>query len=255
MAGSATSDAIPPRPDWGESEGGGVRSRVSGWLVVLLRPVHWLLMRLYFRVEVVEGGRIPREGPALIVPTHRSRWDPVVLYCASGRLLRFMASHDEFVGVQGWFMRHMGTFPVDTRRPSPGVLRHCRELLHEGRVLVVFAEGTIFYYPPGQVHPIKPGAAWLALDCQERTPGAAIPLIPVRIVYSERYPRFRTRVRILVQEPIHLANYLELPRRTAIRQLTADLQRALGDIVNESLAEMSPPRDGRHDPLSPTRED
>jgi len=36
--------------------------------------------------------------------------------------------------------------------------------------------------------------------------------------------------------------YLVRPHKEAIRSLTADLQRALGDVVDESPAEMSPPR-------------
>jgi hypothetical protein len=62
------------------------------------------------------------------------------------------------------------------------------------------------------------------------------------MVYSDRYPRFRTRVQVVVRDPLPLGPYLEMPRKTAIRRLTADLQRALGDVVNESLAERSPPR-------------
>jgi 1-acyl-sn-glycerol-3-phosphate acyltransferase len=139
-------------------------------------------------------------------------------------------------------MRHLGTFPVNTQRPSASVLAHCRELLAAGKVLVIFAEGTIFYYPPHNVHPIKPGAGWLALDCQERMPQSLFSIVPIRIVYSDRYPHFRTRVQILVQEPLPVGPLLEMPRKEAIRVLTADLQRALGDVVNESLAEMSPPR-------------
>jgi 1-acyl-sn-glycerol-3-phosphate acyltransferase len=219
-----------------------VRSHISLWLTVLLRPIHRFLVWLYFRVEVVNPERIPVKGPVLLAPTHRSRWDPVVLYCMPRRFLRFMASHDEFVGLQGWIMRHLGTFPVNTRRPTPGALRHCRELVLAGEALVIFPEGTLFYYPPQNVHPIKPGTAWLALDCQEQMPDAPLPLIPIRIVYSDRYPRFRTHVQLLIQEPILLGPYLELPRRAAIRQLTAELQRGLGDVVNESLAEMSPAR-------------
>jgi 1-acyl-sn-glycerol-3-phosphate acyltransferase len=201
-------------------------------------------MRTYFRVEVIHPERIPSVGPVLLVPTHRSRWDPVVVYCATGRsrVLRYMASHDEFVGAQGWIMRRLGTLAVNTERPTAAMLRQSRELILAGETLVIFAEGTIFYYPPDNVHPIKPGAAWLALDCQERMPGIPLPMVPIRIVYSDRYPRFRTHVQIVVQPPIHLAPYLETPRRDAIRLLTADLQRGLGDVVNESLVEMSPPR-------------
>jgi 1-acyl-sn-glycerol-3-phosphate acyltransferase len=199
-------------------------------------------MRLYFRVEVANPERIPATGPALLVPTHRARWDPVVLYCATGRVLRFMASHDEFVGLQGWLMRRLGTFPVNTRRPTPGALRECRRLIVAGEALVIFAEGTIYYYPPDNVHPLKPGTAWLALDCQERHPESTFSIVPIRIVYSDRFPRFRTRVQIVVQEPIAVSPYLELSRKEAIKRLTADLQKALGDVVNESVAEMSTPR-------------
>lgn len=211
-------------------------------MVPLLWPFHWLLTRLYLRVKVLHRERIPRRGAALLVPLHRSRWDPVVLYCATGRLMRSLASHDEFVGIQGWFMRRFGAFPVDTRRPAPSVLRHCIDMILEGELLVIFAEGTIFYYPPNQVHPIKPGAAWLALACQERVPQVSLPIIPIRIAYSDRHPRFGTRVEILVQEPISVLGDLELPRHQAIRRLTAEIQGALGEIVNTSLAEMSPPR-------------
>ena len=178
-------------------------------------------------------------GPVLLALTHRSRWDPVVLCCATPRLLRFMASHDDFLGLQGWFMRHLGAFPVNTRRPTPGALRHCRDLILAGEALVIFPEGTIFYYPPHHIHPIKPGSAWLALECQEQMPDAPFLLIPIRIVYSNRYPRFRTRVQLLVQEPISLGSYFELPRRVGLRQLTAELQSRLGDVVNDSLRRRS----------------
>lgn len=221
---------------------GAVHSRVSGWLVVLLWPIHWLLTRLYLRVVVVHPERMPRQGPVLVVPTHRSRWDPLVLYCAVRRPLRYLTSHDEFIGLQAWFMRRLGAFPVNTLRPTAGVLKHCRELLLAGEPLAIFAEGTIFYYPPGQVHPIKPGPAWLALNCQEHLPDVPLSVVAIRIVYSDRYPRFRTRVELFVQEPISVRTYLDRPRKESIRQLTADLQAALGDVVNESLAEMIPPR-------------
>jgi 1-acyl-sn-glycerol-3-phosphate acyltransferase len=237
-----------PRPN---ADLDAVRSYVAPWLVVLLWPVHWILTRVYLRVRVVHAERVPRRGPVLLVPTHRSRWDPVVLYCATRRPLRYMTSHDEFVGAQGWVMRRLGAFPVNTRRPSASVFRHAREVLAAGKPLAVFPEGTIFYYPPHQVHPIKPGAAWLALDCQEHLPGVPLAIVPIRIVYSDRYPRLGTRVELVVQEPIALGPYLDPPRKEAIHRLTAELQRSMGDEVNASLAEMSPPR--TTGPASPDR--
>jgi 1-acyl-sn-glycerol-3-phosphate acyltransferase len=240
--------APPPAPEAPHEAGPPTRSHVSRWLVVLLWPIHRLFMRLYFRVEVVGRGRIPAKGPVILAPTHRSRWDTLALACATNRTLRFMASHDEFVGVQGWFMRHLGAFAINTRRPTPGAMRHCRELIEAGQLLVIFPEGTLYYYPPDQVHPLKPGTAWLALDCQERCPSSPLTIVPVRLNYGDRILRFRSRIRVVVQEPIRLDAYLGLPRKEAIRTLTADLQRGMGDVVNESLAEMSVPRAATSEP-------
>lgn len=240
----AQSPAPESRPDAGPP----TRSRVSHWLVVLLWPIHRLFMRLYFRVEVVGRDRIPSKGPVILAPTHRSRWDTLMLACATNRTLRFMASHDEFVGLQGWFMRHLGAFAINTKRPTHGAMRHSRELIEAGKLLVIFPEGTIYYYPPDHVHPLKPGTAWLALDCQEHCPSSPLTIVPIRLNYGDRILRFRSRIRVVVQEPIHLGPYLGLPRKEAIAKLTADLQRGMGDVVNESLAEMSVPRDEQAGP-------
>ncbi|UWU48461.1 hypothetical protein APLC1_3256 [Limnospira platensis C1] len=53
-------------------------SEVSPWLTPL---TYWLMgrifMPLYFQQIEVEGQEyIPREGPVILAPTHRSRWDP-----------------------------------------------------------------------------------------------------------------------------------------------------------------------------------
>ena len=61
-------------------------------------------------------------------------------------------------------MERLGAFRINTAWPVPGPLRHGIDLVTAGERLVVFPEGTIFYYRPGEVHPIKPGAAWLALE-------------------------------------------------------------------------------------------
>ena len=226
-------DSEPPSP---------AHPRVSAWFVELLRPIHWILVRTYLRVRIDHPERIPASGPLMLVPTHRSRWDPIVLQRLTPRLLRHVVSHDEFVWPQGWIMKHLGAYPLDTQHPTPALVRHCREVLRAGEPLTVFPEGTIFYYPPHHVHPLKPGAAWMALGCQKQMPDTLVPVIPVRVVYSDRYPRFGTRVQVEVGPPIDVRPYLAEPRKDAIAHLTADLQRALGDVVNESLAEMSPPR-------------
>ena len=121
-------------------------------------------------------------------------------------------------------------------------MKHCLELLRSGQALVIFPEATIFYYPPNNVHPIKAGAAWIALECQRKEPTMDLQIVPIRLIYEHPILRFRDQVRVHVRPPLHVRAYLEMPDREGIRSLTSDLQAALGDIVNESLAEMSTPR-------------
>lgn len=218
------------------------RSHISRWLVELLRPIHFLFTRLYFRVEIQHPESIPRRGPVILAPTHRSRWDTILLYRATNRLLRFLTSHDEFIGFQGWVMNHMGAFPVNTRRPAPSALKHCLELLRTGQALVIFPEATIFYYPPNNVHPIKSGAAWMALECQRREPSMDLQIVPIRLIYEHPILRFRDHAKVEVRPAIEVRSYLNMPEREGIKALTRDLQAALGDVVNESMAEMSTPR-------------
>jgi 1-acyl-sn-glycerol-3-phosphate acyltransferase len=216
---------------------------ITPWLATVLRPVHTVFIPAYFRIKVLHADRIPATGPIIFTPTHRSRWDPMLIPWISWRLPRSMASHDEFVGVQGWFMRKLGAFPVNTKRPSAGAIRACEAILRKGQLLVIYPEGTIYRLPPDEVHPLKPGTAWVALKVQQEMPELPIPILPVRIRYGRIVPKFRTAVEVEVREPILVSDYLDRPEKDAIRDLTAAIQAGMGDVVNDSPREMDPPRD------------
>ena len=178
-----------------------------------LLPVPRGFMRRYFRIEVSGEGNIPTSGPFILAPTHRSRWDPFMLYCAvSRRILYFMTSHDEVVGLQGWIMRRMGVIPINTQRPSPSVIRSCTEMIAQGEALVIFPEGNLFYYKPGEVHPLKPGVAWLALKFHKSFDASDLPIIPVRLIYGHRRLRPGSRAKIVVGEPISVSQLAGLTR-------------------------------------------
>ena len=104
----------------------------------------------FFRggVTVLGGEHLPQTGPVLLAPTHRSRWDALMLPRAAGRRVtgrdcRFMVSSDEMQGLQGWFLHRLGCFPVNPRKPAAASLRFAVELLQACQQLVVFPEGRI----------------------------------------------------------------------------------------------------------------
>jgi fatty acid desaturase/1-acyl-sn-glycerol-3-phosphate acyltransferase len=197
---------------------------------------------LYFHITLRHPERLPQDGLMILTPSHRSKWDSLVLSYLTGGPLYYLAAHEEFVGLQGWFMRRLGAFPINPDRPVPGPLRHALNLVVSGKPLVVFPEGTIFYYRPGEIHPLKPGAAWLALAAQKQYPDQMVRIVPIRLNYSDRLLRFRSRIEVVVVKPIAVAQYLSTPRKEGIRMLTSDCQKSLGDTPNTSLEERYPAR-------------
>jgi 1-acyl-sn-glycerol-3-phosphate acyltransferase len=202
------------------------RSRVCRPLMIVLRPIHRVFMPAYFRIVLRHRERLPRQGPLILAPSHRSKWDSLVLSHLTGGPLHYLAAYQEFVGVQGWFMRRLGAFPVNTDAPAPGPIRHALDLVTAGEPLVVFPEGTIFYYRPNEVHPLKRGAAWIGLAVQDRCLGVPVQIVPIRLNYGDRFLRFRSRIEVVVQEPLAVAPYLSYPRREGSLMLTSDLQKS-----------------------------
>jgi 1-acyl-sn-glycerol-3-phosphate acyltransferase len=150
-----------------------------------------LALSLFFRQLTVLGAEhLPLEGPVLLAPTHRSRWDALLLPHAAGRRrtgrdCRFMVSIDEMVGLQGWFLQRLGCFPVNPRRPGPSSLRLAVEMLQGHQQLVVFPEGRI--QQDDEPLRLMPGLARLAQLALAQ--GVPVQVLPVGIGYGHSRPR------------------------------------------------------------------
>jgi 1-acyl-sn-glycerol-3-phosphate acyltransferase len=212
-----------------------INSRVSPWLARLLYPLSsYVLIPLFFgKIKVTGRENIPQGDSVIVAPTHRSRWDALIVPYAVGRLiskrdLRFMVSVNEVKGLQGWFIRRMGGFPVDTERPRIGSVRHSIELLSEEEMLVIFPEGGIFR--DNQVHPLKRGVARIALDVAAEKPDNNVKILPISIKYSQPYPSWGSDVEIEIGSPIDVADYLSDSLRQSSQRLTTRLQVALQEL-------------------------
>ena len=103
----------------------------------------------FFRRKMVIGKEnLPLNGPVVLAPTHRSRWDALMLTMAAGRRVtkrdcRYMVTRSEMTGLQGWFLNRLGCFPIDQGKPSLTSLRFAVDLLISRQQLVVFPEGRI----------------------------------------------------------------------------------------------------------------
>lgn len=212
-------------------------SHFSPWLLSLAYPlgVRVVLPFYFSNIDVSGQEHLPRSGPVLLAPTHRSRWDSILVpfaagYHVTGRHLRFMVTADEVVGLQGWFIRRMGGFPIDTIRPSISSLRHGVDLLHQGECLVIFPEGNIFREK--HVQRLKPGLARLAIQAEASSHHpVGIKIVPIALDYSRPFVPWRTRVKIRIGKPLQVSDYhLESPKQSA-QWLTRDLQQAMEELV------------------------
>ncbi|MBD2774951.1 lysophospholipid acyltransferase family protein [Iningainema tapete] len=207
-------------------------SRVSPWFSPLayLLGHHFVLPFFFGRIKVIGQENLPKIGPVILAPTHRARWDALLIpyvagRCVTGRDLRFMVTITECQGLQGWLVRWMGGFPVDPKRPSIATLRHGVDLLQQGESLVIFPEGGI--YRDRQVHPLKPGIARIALAAESSYPELGVQIVPIDINYSQPYPSWGTDVTIHIGQAIKVASYNQSNSKQEAKRLTADLTKAL----------------------------
>ena len=211
-------------------------SRFSPWLTPIVYPLaRRLVLPLYFGEITVTGQEhLPLDGPVILAPTHRARWDAILVPYATGRNvtgrdLRFMVSADEVSGLQGWFIRRLGGFPVNTKRPTIASLRHGVEVLQQGEMLVIFPEGGIFR--DNQVHTLKPGLARLAIQAELSQPGLGIRVVPISMKYSQPYPSWGTNVNIQIDRPLQVASYCQGNAKQDAKKLTADLELKLKELA------------------------
>jgi 1-acyl-sn-glycerol-3-phosphate acyltransferase len=215
----------------------GKESRFSPWLTKIIYPVGRVFLPTYFSaIEISGQEHVPPTGAVIIAPTHRSRWDSllvpyVVGPYVTGRDVRFMVSQNEMRGVQGWFVRRLGGFPVDTNRPGLSTIRHSMELLHQGEMLTIYPEGNLFY--DGGLHPLKPGLARIAMQTIASNPELALKIVPIVFKYSRPEPQFGDRVSIAIGKPLDVVDYREQTTKVGTQNITADLTLSMKQLTSE----------------------
>ena len=183
----------------------GLCNGISPWLsplaMVLTQDV--ALRGFFSEIQVMDRHHLPHQGPVLLAPTHRARWDALLLPHAAGRRVsgrdcRFMVTKDEMQGLQGWFLHRLGCFPVDQGRPTLASLRYAIDLLRNSQQLVVFPEGRIRRDDsPIRLHQ---GLARLALLASGQ--GVPVSVVPVGIAYGHVTPRPLDRAALCFGEPL-----------------------------------------------------
>ena len=172
-----------------------------------------IILKFFFsKKKIIKNGlSIPNNSSVILAPTHRSRWDGLVLTMAMGRRVtqkdcRFMVTRSEMRGIQGWFLKRLGCFSINQLSPSLSALRYAIELIEKGEQLVVFPEGKINRY--GKELVLKEGLYRLARLATKKTQSVFI--LPIGIAYSKVSPNFRSKFCLSFGKPIAIENYTNL---------------------------------------------
>ena len=172
-----------------------------------------VVMNLFFREKKIinHNYSIPKNSSLIIAPTHRSRWDGLILTMAMGRRVtimdcRFMVTNAEMIGIQGWFLKRLGCFPINQISPSLSALRYAVDLIIKKRQLVIFPEGRINKY--GKELALKEGLYRLAKLATKKA--ESIIILPIGIAYSDVSPKFRSQFCLSFGKPILMNDYSKI---------------------------------------------
>ena len=172
-----------------------------------------IVLRFFFSEKKIINNdfSIPINSSVILAPTHRSRWDGLLLTMAMGRRVtkkdcRFMVTKSEMRGIQGWFLKRLGCFSVNQLSPTLSALRYAINLIERGEQLVVFPEGKINKY--GKKLILKEGLYRLARLATKKK--ESIFIIPIGIAYSKVFPKFRSKFCLSLGQPIAINDCLNL---------------------------------------------
>lgn len=225
-----------------------MRREKGGFWVGAAAAIFYPLAHLVGRGRFVGGKHLPRSGGVLVVANHISYLDPVftsLLVHKNGRVPRFLAKHTLW-NVPGLrrIMRGTGQIPVlrdtaDARRS----LSEAEKALRDGKLVVIYPEGTITRDPDGWPMQARTGAARLALSTD-------VPVVPVahwgtREVYDHYARRFRPwprkTISVVAGPPIDLSRYRGRPvDADLLREVTEVMMCRVRDLVADIRGEPAP---------------
>jgi 1-acyl-sn-glycerol-3-phosphate acyltransferase len=172
--------------------------RGSVWMYSIARVVLTLPTLLIYRVRAIGLENVPKQGALVLAPNHFSQMDHFFAGVYLRRKVRFMAKSQLFgPPVLTFIFKHGGVFPVRRGHRDEEAFKTAYELIDQGEMLLVYAEGG--RSRSQQLGQPKPGIGRIALE-------SGAPIVPVAIYGSAKvrsWKRLRfPKVTIEFGEPI-----------------------------------------------------
>lgn len=159
-----------------------------------------ILMRLFYKVEIVGKENLPKSGAVILAPNHQSFLDG--LYVCKGlsisrmKKTHFFAKMRESIktGFSGWFAKHSNVIVMDMGENLVESIGNVVEVLKRNNPIMIFPEGT--RTKDGEVAEFKQTFAIFAKEMN-------IPIIPVKISGAfeaiknrSTFPKIGSKIRV-----------------------------------------------------------
>lgn len=213
-------------------------------LYQVLKVLGGPLLKFLYKPWIRGAENVPEDGPAIMASNHMAVIDSVFLPLMISRPITFMGKADYFdsSGLKGrfiaWFMRSVGTVPVDRTggKRAAAALRVGLERLSNGELFGIYPEGT--RSPDGRLYRGKTGVARLAIE-------SGAPVIPVAMIGTNiaqpigvKIPRLH-RIGVVIGKPLDFSRYRGMQDdRYILRAVTDEIMYSLMKLSGQEYVDM-----------------
>lgn len=222
-------DAAEPTPDNVDWRDAVTWYTHQTWLARATKGVAIPLLFLLAQVDCQGRENVPAAGPCIITANHLHNFDIIFLGRYTPRFPHFMAKQELYRNpLFGWYIRQLGSFPVNRGESDKWALRQAGRVLADGQILFMFPEGTRSGRQ-ARMKRGKVGAVKLALQHQ-------VPLLPAAIWGTEKLQFTFTRasqVNIRYGPPLDLVALAGDPpyHHQTLRDLTDQVMRQIAALL------------------------
>ncbi|MCL2593488.1 MAG: 1-acyl-sn-glycerol-3-phosphate acyltransferase [Defluviitaleaceae bacterium] len=190
-------------------------------LYTIARIVFTIYFRLFYRLKIYGREHLPSDGGLIVCANHISGADAMLVGLTIKRKVYFVGKEELFKNkLFGKVLIGLGAIPTNRSKASMETMRTSVNLLKEGNVLGIFAQGTRM--SADDISSAKSGVSLFALK-------AKVPVLPIFI----SAPRFRifSKIEVFVGKPLSLEKYEGLKLKTDVLEMvTEEIMQAIGSL-------------------------
>jgi 1-acyl-sn-glycerol-3-phosphate acyltransferase len=180
----------------------------------ILKILTKIAFKLFFRVDIINKNKIPRDGPALLCANHNTILDMFFLGYKLDRWIYWMAKEELFKNpVIAFVLKKLGAFPVKRGTGDVSSIKKAFKLLGENKIVGIFPHGTRIGQARLKTARIKPGAAMIAAN-------TGVPVIPAAVCGS--YGIF-SKMKVIYGEPFLVKSRDKKPTKEELTEISKEI--------------------------------